>query len=92
MNKIYMTKGVQMKVDIVLVMVLFEMRERIPIKEYLTIIHIKRLRDRKSYIMMEQEEPKYCIEQEVDCELQESLKLYIIDDGENLTCLLPSEY
>lgn len=87
-----MTKGVQRNVDFLLVMILFELRESIPVKDYLTIIYLKRIDADKCFIRIEQEQPKYAIEQEIDYPIKTDVKLYIIDDGQNLTCMYPNEY
>lgn len=87
-----MTKGVQRNIDFLLVMILFELRETIPVKDYLTIIYIKRADDGKCLIRIEQEKPEYVIEQEIDYAIEIDVKLYIIDNGMSLTCMYPDEY
>lgn len=87
-----MTKGVQRNVDFLLVMILFELRETIPVKDYLTIIYLTKVGERKCLIRIEQEQPEYAIEQEIDYPIKTDVKLYIIDDGQNLTCMYPYEY
>ncbi|MBS5799526.1 MAG: hypothetical protein KID02_07200 [Clostridiales bacterium] len=87
-----MTKGVQRNVDFLLVMILFELRETIPVKDYLTIIYLKRAGEEKCLIRIEQEQPEYVMEQEIDYSIGKDEKLYIIDDGMNLTCMYPDEY
>lgn len=87
-----MTRGVQNNIDFILVLILFELRESIPIKDYLTIIYIKPMDADKCLIRLEQEEPKYVIEHETDYPVESDTKLYIIDDGMNLTCMYPDEY
>lgn len=92
-NKNYlMTREVQRNIDFVLVMMLFELRESIPVKDYLTIVYLKLIGKHKCLIRIEQEQPEYVIEHEIDYPIEESIKLYIIDDGESLTCLYPNEY
>lgn len=87
-----MTKGVQRNIDFLLVMILFELREAIPVKDYLTIIYLKRVNDDKCLIRIEQEQPEYVMEQEMDYPIKTDAKLYIIDDGQSLTCMYPDEY
>lgn len=87
-----MTKGVQRNIDFLLVMILFELQESIPVKDYLTIIYLKRVDDDKCFIRIEQEQPEYVMEQEIDYPIARDEKLYIIDDGQNLMCMYPDEY
>lgn len=87
-----MTREVQRNIDFILVMMLFNLRKNIPVKDYLTIIYLKPIGKYKCLIRIEQEQPEYAIEHEIDYPIEGSIKLYIIDDGENLTCLYPDEY
>lgn len=87
-----MTKGAQRNIEFLLVMILFELRETIPVKDYLTIIYLKKVDNDKCFIRIEQEQPKYAIEQEIDYPIKTDAKLYIIDDGQNLTCMYSDEY
>lgn len=87
-----MIKGVQNTIDFLLVLILFELREGIPIKDYLTIVLIKSMGKDKCLIRLEQEESKYIIEHEIEYPIEKDIKLYIIDDSKNLTCMYPDEY
>lgn len=87
-----MTKGVQNTIDFLLVLILFELRESIPLKDYLTIVFIKSIGEDKCLIRFEQEEPKYVIEHEIEYPIAKDIKLYIIDDSKNLTCMYSNEY
>lgn len=92
MNKFYITRGVKEKLDDVVVSILFNLREAIPVRDYLTIINMVPINEVSCQIKVSQEIPNFKMTKVIQYKLEHEIKLYIIDEGNYRTCLLAEEY
>ena len=95
----YVTRGVSEEVDIRLQIILWSMLDKLKDKgnvelDYLQIFKIRK-EGNKIVINQSQEVPEYSCTYEIeleDVELDDEIKIYVIDSGEYSTMLFPSEY
>ena len=98
-NNRYVTRGVNEEIDIRLQMIIWSMIDKLKDKgnvevDYLEIFKIRKEGD-KVVINQSQEVPKYSCTYEIeleDIQLDDEIKVYVIDSGEYSTMLFPSEY
>ena len=98
-NNRYVTRGVNEEIDIRLQMIIWSMIDKLKDKgnvevDYLQIFKIRKEGD-KVVINQSQEVPKYSCTYEIeleDIQLDDDIKVYVIDSGEYSTMLFPSEY
>lgn len=98
-NNRYVTRGVNEEIDIRLQMIIWSMIDKLKDKgnvevDYLQIFKIRKEGD-KVVINQSQEVPKYSCTYEIeleDIQLDDEIKVYVIDSGEYSTMLFPSEY
>ena len=95
----YVTRGVNEEVDIRLQLIIWDMIDKLKEKgsvelDYLQIFKIIK-EGKKIVINQSQEVPEYLCTYEIeleDVELDDEIKIYVIDSGEYSTMLIPSEY
>lgn len=95
----YVTRGVNEEVDIRLQIILWSMIDKLKDKgnvelDYLQIFKIRK-EGNKIVINQSQEVPEYSCTDEIeleDVELDDEIKVYVIDSGEYSTMLFLSEY
>ena len=95
----YVTRGVSEEVDIRLQIILWSMLDKLKDKgnvelDYLQIFKIRK-EGNKIVINQSQEVPEYSCTYEIeleDVELDDEIKIYVIDSVEYSTMLFPSEY
>lgn len=95
----YVTRGVNEEVDIRLQLIIWDMIDKLKEKgsvelDYLQIFKIRK-EGKKIVINQSQEVPEYSCTYEIeleDVELDDEIKIYVIDSGEYSTMLFPSEY
>ena len=95
----YVTRGVSEEVDIRLQIILWSMLDKLKDKgnvelDYLQIFKIRK-EGNKIVINQSQEVPEYSCTYEIeleDVELDDEIKIYVIDSGEYSPMLFPSEY
>lgn len=98
-NNRYVTRGVNEEIDIRLQMIIWSMIDKLKDKgnvevDYLQIFKIRKEGD-KVVINQSQEVPKYSCTYEIeleDIQLDDEIKVYVIDSGEYSTMLFPHEY
>ncbi|HAR86572.1 MAG TPA: hypothetical protein DCR69_12645 [Clostridium sp.] len=98
-NNRYITRGVNEEVDIRLQLLIWSMIDNLNEKGNIEVDYLQvfKLRKEGAFIVIEhyQEVPEYkkiySLELE-DIELDNRLKIYVIDSGEYATMLLPQEY
>lgn len=98
-NNRYVTRGVNEEIDIRLQMIIWSMIDKLKDKgnvevDYLQIFKIRKEGD-KVVINQSQEVPKYSCTYEIeleDIQLDDEIKVYVIDSREYSTMLFPSEY
>lgn len=100
-EKRFITKGIDMKIPKEIQVVCWQLVDNL-VKEkgvevdYLQIFEFEKTKEGKSLVIHRQEEPVY--QKQYELKLVESIvnfdvsKLWLIDDGENQTMLLPEEY
>ena len=95
----YVTRGVNDEVDIRLQLIMWSMIDKLKDEEsvevdYLQVFKIRK-KDSKVVINQSQEVPEYSCtyEREIeDIQIEDEIKVYVIDSGEYSTMLFPSEY
>lgn len=94
MMTIYITRGVQCEVPVILQIFMWSMIERIDVhRDYLQIFRLKPIGNNKVIIEHEQEQPKYKDSITVEeVTLEGDLKVYVIIENEYMTMMLAEEY
>ena len=95
----YVTRGVNDEVDIRLQLIMWSMIDKLKDEEsveldYLQVFKLRR-EGNKIVINQSQEVPEYSCTYEIeleDVQLDDEIKVYVIDSGEYSTMLFPSEY
>ena len=95
----YVTRGVNEEVDIRLQLIIWSIIDKLKDKgnvelDYLQVFKIRK-EGNKIVINQSQEVPEYSCTYEIeleDVELDDEIKVYVIDSGEYFTMLFPSEY
>ena len=95
----YVTRGVNDEVDIRLQLIMWSMIDKLKDEEsdevdYLQVFKIRK-KDSKVVINQSQEVPEYSCTYEIeieDIQIEDEIKVYVIDSGEYSTMLFPSEY
>ena len=98
-NNRYVTRGVNEEVDIRLQLIMWSMIDKLKDEEsvevdYLQVFKIRK-KDSKVVINQSQEVPEYSWTYEIeieDIQIEDEIKVYVIDSGEYSTMLFPSEY
>ena len=98
-NNRYVTRGVNEEVDIRLQLIMWSMIDKLKDEEsvevdYLQVFKIRK-EENKIVISQSQEVPEYSYTYEIeleDIQIDDEIKLYVIDSGEYSTMLFPSEY
>ncbi len=95
----YVTRGVNEEVDVRLQLIIWSMIDKLKDEEnveldYLQVFRIRK-EGKKIVISQSQEVPEYLCTYEIDLEdiqIDDEIKVYVIDSGEYSTMLFPSEY
>ena len=95
----YVTRGVNEEVDIRLQLMIWSMLDKLKDEEnveldYLQVFRIRK-EGKKIVISQSQEVPEYSCTYEIeieDVQIDDEIKVYVIDSGEYSTMLFPSEY
>lgn len=95
----YVTRGVNEEVDIRLQLIMWSMIDKLNDEgnvelDYLQVFKIKK-EENKIVINQSQEVPEYSCTYEIeleDIQIDDEIKVYVIDSGEYSTMLFPSEY
>ena len=95
----YVTRGVNEEVDIRLQLMIWSMLDKLKDEgnvelDYLQVFRIKK-EGNKIVISQSQEVPEYSCTYEIeieDIQIEDEIKVYVIDSGEYSTMLFPSEY
>ena len=95
----YVTRGVNDEVDIRLQLIMWSMIDKLKDEEsveldYLQVFKIRK-EGEKIVINQSQEVPEYSFTYEIeieDIQIEDEIKVYVIDSGEYSTMLFPSEY
>ena len=95
----YVTRGVNDEVDIRLQLIMWSMIDKLNDEgnvelDYLQVFKIKK-EENKIVINQSQEVPEYSCTYEIeleDIQIDDEIKVYVIDSGEYSTMLFPSEY
>ena len=95
----YVTRGVNDEVDIRVQLIMWSMIDKLKDEEsvevdYLQVFKIRK-KDSKVVINQSQEVPEYSCTYEIeieDIQIEDEIKVYVIDSGEYSTMLFPSEY
>lgn len=98
-NNRYVTRGVNEEVDIRLQLTIWSMIDKLKDKgnvelDYLQVFKIRKERN-KIVINQSQEVPKYSCTYEMEIEeiqIDDEIKVYVIDSGDYSTMLFPYEY
>lgn len=98
-NNRYVTRGVNEEVDIRLQLTIWSMIDKLKDKgnvelDYLQVFKIRKERN-KIVINQSQEVPKYSCTYEIEIEeiqIDDEIKVYVIDSGDYSTMLFPYEY
>lgn len=98
-DKRYVTRGVNEEVDIRLQLIMWSMIDKLKDEEsvevdYLQVFKLRR-EGNKIVINQSQEVPEYSCTYEIeleDVQLDDEIKVYVIDSGEYSTMIFPSEY
>lgn len=98
-NNRYVTRGVNEEVDIRLQLIMWSMIDKLKDEgnvelDYLQVFKIIK-EGNKIIINQSQEVPEYSCTYEIeleDIQIDDEIKIYVIDSGEYSTILLPSEY
>ena len=98
-NNRYVTISVNEKVDIRLHLIMWSMIDKLKDEESVELDYLQVFKLRKEgnkiIINQSQEVPKYSSTYEIeleDIQLDDEIKVYVIDSGEYSTMLFPSEY
>lgn len=95
----YVTRGVNEEVDVRLQLIMWSMIDKIKDEgnvelDYLQVFRIRK-EGKKIVISQSQEVPEYSCIYEIeleDIQIDDEIKVYVIDSGEYYTMLFPSEY
>ena len=95
----YVTRGVNDEVDVRLQLIMWSMIDKLKEEgnvelDYLQVFKIRK-KDSKVVINQSQEVPEYSCTYEIeieDIQIEDEIKVYVIDSGEYSTMLFPSEY
>ena len=95
----YVTRGVNEEVDVRLQLIMWSMIDKLKDEEsveldYLQVFKLRR-EGNKIVINQSQEVPEYSCTYEIeleDIQIDDEIKVYVIDNGEYSTMLFPSEY
>ncbi|MDU8966666.1 MAG: DUF960 family protein [Clostridium sp.] len=95
----YVTRGVNEEVDIRLQLIMWSMIDKLKEEgnvelDYLQVFKVRK-EGNKIVISQSQEVPKYSCTYEIeleDIQIDDEIKVYVIDSGEYSTMLFPSEY
>ncbi|MBC5626603.1 hypothetical protein H8S10_14210 [Clostridium sp. NSJ-49] len=95
----YVTRGVNEEVDIRLQLIMWSMIDKLKDEgkveqDYLQVFNIRK-EGKRIVINQSQEVPEYSCTYEIDIEdiqIEDEIKVYVIDSGEYSTMLFPSEY
>ena len=95
----YVTRGVNDEVDIRLQLIMWSMIDKLKDEgnvelDYLQVFKLRR-EGNKILINQSQEVPEYSCTYEIeleDIQIEDEIKVYVIDSGEYSTMLFPSEY
>jgi len=95
----YVTRGVNEEVDIRLQLIMWSMIDKLKEEgnvelDYLQVFKIRK-EENKIVISQSQEVPEYSCTYEIeieDIQIDDEIKVYVIDSGEYSTMLFPSEY
>ena len=95
----YVTRGVNEEVDIRLQLIIWSMIDKLKNEgnvelDYLQVFRIRK-EGNKIIINQSQEVPEYSFTYEIeleDVQLDDEIKVYVIDSGEYSTMIFPSEY
>ncbi|WP_133015180.1 DUF960 family protein [Clostridium cuniculi] len=98
-NNRYVTRGVNEEVDIRLQLIMWSMIDNLKNKgnfevDYLQVFKIRK-EGNKIVINQSQEVPQYSCKYEIeleDIQMDNEIKVYVIDSGEYSTMLFPDEY
>ncbi|MFQ9245951.1 MAG: DUF960 family protein [Clostridium paraputrificum] len=98
-NNRYVTRGVNEEIDIRLQLIIWSMIDKLNDEgnvelDYLQVFKLRK-EDNKIVIKQSQEVPEYSYTYEIeleDIQIDDEIKIYVIDSGEYSTMLLPSEY
>ena len=95
----YVTRGVNEEVDVRLQLIMWSMIDKLKDEENVELDYLQVFRIRKEgkniVISQSQEVPEYLCTYEIDLEdiqIDNEIKVYVIDSGEYSTMLFPSEY
>ncbi|MFR1825107.1 MAG: DUF960 family protein [Clostridium saudiense] len=98
-DKRYVTRGVNEEVDVRLQLIMWSMIDKLKDEENVELDYLQVFRIRKEgkniVISQSQEVPEYSCTYEIeleDIQIDDEIKLYVIDSGEYSTMLFPSEY
>ncbi|MBC5628683.1 hypothetical protein H8S20_07255 [Clostridium sp. NSJ-6] len=95
----YVTRGVNDEIDIRLQLIMWSMIDKLKDEgnvelDYLQVFKIRK-EGKKIVISQSQEVPEYSCTYEIeleDIQIDDEIKVYVIDSGEYSTMLFPSEY
>ena len=95
----YVTRGINEEVDIRLQLIIWSMIDKLKNEgnvelDYLQVFRIRK-EGNKIVISQSQEVPEYSCTYEIeleDIQIDDEIKVYVIDSGEYSTMLFPSEY
>lgn len=98
-NSRYVTRGINKEIDIRLQIIMWSMIDKLKDEgnvelDYLQVFKLRK-EDNKIVIKQSQEVPEYSYTYEIeleDIQIDDEIKIYVIDSGEYSTMLLPSEY
>ena len=98
-DKRYVTRGVNEEVDVRLQLIMWSMIDKLKDEgnvelDYLQVFRIRK-EGKKIVISQSQEVPEYSCTYEIeleDIQIDDEIKVYVIDNGEYSTMLFPSEY
>ena len=98
-NNRYVTRGVNEEIDIRLQLIMWSMIDKLKDKENIEVDYLQVFKIRKEgnkiVINQSQEVPEYSYTYEIeleDIQINEVIKVYVIDSGEYSTMLFPHEY
>ena len=98
-DKRYVTRGVNEEVDVRLQLIMWSMIDKLKDEENVELDYLQVFRIRKEgkniVISQSQEVPEYSCTYEIeleDIQIDDEIKLYVIESGEYSTMLFPSEY
>lgn len=95
----YVTRGINEEVDVRLQLIMWSMIDKLKDEgnvelDYLQVFRIRK-EGKKIVISQSQEVPEYSCTYEIeleDIQIDDEIKVYVIDNGEYSTMLFPSEY